>query len=197
MQQHAQRRAPNWQNSHRERSCGRRGRLRAHLDDDVGRLLLGVDVGVEVGLARLDGGLDGLQRVAALLHVALDLPGELDLVADVQVDLEVQQVGHALVVEGVQPLQHHDLQHSAAQRSTAGQGPWADLIPPALRCGDAHHTRACLLARGCIPGLIPSPGGSASSIFPCTMLTPGCAYQWHCSKSSMFVVLPLILTLCI
>jgi hypothetical protein len=48
--------------------------------------------------------LDGLQGVAALGHVTLDLPRELHLVGDVQVDLEVQQVAHALVVERVQAL---------------------------------------------------------------------------------------------
>jgi hypothetical protein len=45
-------------------------------------LLLRVDVGVEVGLACLDARLDALQRVPALLHVALDLPRELDLRAE-------------------------------------------------------------------------------------------------------------------
>jgi hypothetical protein len=43
----------------------------------------------------------------ALAH--LDLPGELDLVGDVQVDLEVAQVTHALVVEGVQALNDQNL----------------------------------------------------------------------------------------
>ena len=80
------------------------------LDDDVSLLLLGVDVGIEVGLAGLDRGLDGLQAVAALRHVALDLPRKLDLVADVQVDLEVAEVSHPVVEEGVQALDHQDLQ---------------------------------------------------------------------------------------
>jgi len=56
-----------------------------HLDDHVGVAALGRHVGVEVRLARLDGLLDGLERVAALDHVALDLPGELDVVGDVQI----------------------------------------------------------------------------------------------------------------
>ena len=42
-----------------------------HLDDAVGLVLLGVDVGIEVGLARLDRVLDRLDRVPALLVVAL------------------------------------------------------------------------------------------------------------------------------
>ena len=47
--------------------------------------------------------------MAALSHITLDLPGELDLVGDVQVDLEVQQLGDLRVVEGVQALSHQDL----------------------------------------------------------------------------------------
>mmetsp|Transcript_1364 Transcript_1364/g.2031 ORF Transcript_1364/g.2031 Transcript_1364/m.2031 type:complete len:261 (-) Transcript_1364:656-1438(-) len=54
-----------------------------HLDDHVGEGLLGIHKGVKVGLARFDGSLNGLQRVAALGHVALDLPRELDIVGDV------------------------------------------------------------------------------------------------------------------
>lgn len=56
----------------------------------------------------LDGGLDGLERVSALHHVPLDLPRELDLVGDVQVDREVEQVAHALVDEGVEALDDDD-----------------------------------------------------------------------------------------
>ncbi len=84
-------------------------------------LLLGVDVGVEVRSPGLDGGLDGLQAVAPLLHVALDLPCELDLVTDVQVDAEVVQLAHALVVEGVEALQHHDLRTRVMSESTVDQ----------------------------------------------------------------------------
>lgn len=46
--------------------------------------------------------------MSALHHVPLDLPRELDLVRDVQVDGEVQQVAHALVHEGVEPLDDDD-----------------------------------------------------------------------------------------
>jgi hypothetical protein len=42
------------------------------------------------------------------------------LIADVQVDLEVQQVAHALVVEGMQPLQHHDLRARTGSRAKSG-----------------------------------------------------------------------------
>ena len=73
-------------------------------------LLLGVNVGIKVGLASRNGLLDALLRVPALSHVALQLPGKLDIVRDVQVDLEVQQVAHALVVEGVEALNDEDLQ---------------------------------------------------------------------------------------
>ncbi len=88
------------------RPCAWSGAAGARLDDHVGVLLLHVDVRVKVRLARLNAGLDALQRVAALGHVALDLPRKLDLVADVQVDLEVDQLAHALVVEGVQALRN-------------------------------------------------------------------------------------------
>ena len=81
----------------------------AHLDDDISVLLLRVDVGIKVRSPGLDRGLDGLQAVTPLLHVALDLPCKLDLVTDVEVDPEVVQVTHALVIEGVQALDHQDL----------------------------------------------------------------------------------------
>ena len=48
-----------------------REREEDNLDDAVSLVLLGVDVGIEVGLARLDRLLDRLDRVAALLVVAL------------------------------------------------------------------------------------------------------------------------------
>ena len=77
-----------------------------YLDDDVGVLLLGVDEGVEIVFAGCDGGLDGLQGVPPLLHVSLDLPGKLDLVRDVEVDLDVHQISDSLVVERVETLSH-------------------------------------------------------------------------------------------
>ena len=60
-----------------------------YLDDDVSLLLLGVNVGIEVGLAGLNGLLDRLDRVSALLVVTLHLPVELGLGGDVDVDTEV------------------------------------------------------------------------------------------------------------
>ena len=51
----------------------------AHLDDNIGLLLLRVDECIEVRLAGLDGSLDALQRVPTLRHVTLDLPRELHL----------------------------------------------------------------------------------------------------------------------
>ena len=79
-----------------------------HLDHDVGILLLGVDELIEIGLARLDGSLDGLEGVTTLGHVTLDLPGELDVVGDVEVDLEIEHVADALVGEGVETLEDKD-----------------------------------------------------------------------------------------
>ena len=54
-----------------------------HLNHHIGVAALRRDERVEVGLARLDGLLDRLERVAALDHVALDLPGELDVVRNI------------------------------------------------------------------------------------------------------------------
>ena len=79
-----------------------------HLEDDVRELALRRDERVEVGLARLDGLLDRLERVAALDHVALDLPGELDVVRDVEVEREVEELAHALVGHGVEALDDDD-----------------------------------------------------------------------------------------
>merc|ERR1740130_1272413 len=78
-------------------------------DDEVRVCALRADELVEVRLARLDRGLDRLKRVAALLHVALDLPGELDLIRDVEVDREVHEIAHARVVERVEALDDHDV----------------------------------------------------------------------------------------
>ena len=91
-------------------ACFSTAALETRLQDDISMLLLGVDVGIEVRLAGVDGLLDALGRVAALLHVPLQLPGKLDIVTDVQVQLEVQQVPHALVKEGMKALHHQDLQ---------------------------------------------------------------------------------------
>ena len=80
--------------------------MNAHLDDHVSILLLGVNIGIKVWLAGLDGLLDGVHGVSTLSHVTLDLPCKLDLVRDIQVNLEVQQLGDLGVVEGVQALNH-------------------------------------------------------------------------------------------
>lgn len=83
----------------------------AHLDDKVSLSFLGVNVLVEVGLAGLDGCLDVLEAVAALLHVTLDLPCELHLGGDVEVDLVVAQLCHTVIVEGVEALNDEHLHH--------------------------------------------------------------------------------------
>ena len=87
----------------------RRGvRRAACLDDDVGLLLLRLDVRLEVGLARVDGLLHILHRGATLGDVALRLPRELNLVGDVQVDAQVERGVDAAVVERVKALEDHD-----------------------------------------------------------------------------------------
>merc|ERR1719258_752851 len=60
-------------------------------------------------LRALDGILDLFQGPAALAHVALDLPSVLDRVRDVEVDLEVKELLHALVEERVQAFNDQDL----------------------------------------------------------------------------------------
>ena len=75
-----------------------------YLDDDVSLLLLGVNVGIEVGLAGLNGLLDRLDRVSALLVVTLHLPVELGLGGDVDVDAEVHERVNAVIIEGVETL---------------------------------------------------------------------------------------------
>ena len=47
--------------------------------------------------------------MATLGHVTLDLPRELDVVGDVEVDLEVEHVANALVREGVEALEDEDV----------------------------------------------------------------------------------------
>jgi len=63
--------------------------------------------------------------VAALGHVALDLPRKLDLIADVEVDLEVDQVAHALIEEGVEALDHQDLGVGGLGLGGGGFGVWS------------------------------------------------------------------------
>ena len=79
-----------------------------HLEDDVRELALRRDERVEVGLSGFDRLLDRLERVAALDHVSLDLPGELDVVRDVEVEREVEELAHALVGHGVEALDDDD-----------------------------------------------------------------------------------------
>lgn len=79
-----------------------------HLQHNIRLSSLGSDEGIKVGLAGLDGGLDGLKRVSTLHHIALDLPCELDLVTDVKVDGEVQQLADAVIHKGVEALDDDD-----------------------------------------------------------------------------------------
>ena len=95
---------------------------RQNLDDDVSLLLLRVDVGVEVRLPGVDGGLDALKGVSTLCHIALDLPGELDLVGDVEVDAEVDQVVDTVIVEGVKSLDDENLRRVGLLRRVKQSG---------------------------------------------------------------------------
>ena len=91
----------------------------------------GTDVSIEVGLSSFDAGFDALETVPTFRHVSLrfkrqsglreqftsiidmimdldedtvadlNLPGEFDLIADVQVDAEVQQFPHT----GIKPME--------------------------------------------------------------------------------------------
>lgn len=87
-----------------------------YLNNDISLLLLGIDIGIKIGLAGLDGGLDGLQGVATLSHITLDLPGKLDLVRDVEIDAEIHQVVDAVIKEWVQAFNDQDLRGINALR---------------------------------------------------------------------------------
>lgn len=76
------------------------------LDDHISELLLGVDVGVEIGLASFDGSKDGLQRVTTFFHITLDLPVKLDIRGDIKVKAEVNKVSDTVIVEGVESLEN-------------------------------------------------------------------------------------------
>mmetsp|Transcript_6980 Transcript_6980/g.42763 ORF Transcript_6980/g.42763 Transcript_6980/m.42763 type:complete len:249 (-) Transcript_6980:434-1180(-) len=80
-----------------------------HLDDNIRHLLLRIDVSIKIRLASLNGCFDGLKGMTSLGHVTLDLPGKLNIIRDVEVDLEVQQVTHTLVKEWVEPLNDQDV----------------------------------------------------------------------------------------
>ena len=79
-----------------------------NFNDQVSILLLGVDVGIEVGLTGFDGGHDGFEGVSTLFHVTLDLPVELDFIGDVKVEGEVKEVANTLVVHGVKTFEDDD-----------------------------------------------------------------------------------------
>jgi len=78
------------------------------LNDVVGKLLLGFNEGIKVGLSGFDGGHDGFKGVATLFHITLDLPVELHLGADVKVETEVNEVTDTLIDEGVKALNDND-----------------------------------------------------------------------------------------
>lgn len=77
-------------------------------DDHIGKLLLGVNEGIEVGLSGFDGGHDGLQGMSTLFHVTLDLPVKLDIGGNVKVKAEVKKFKNTGVVHGVKTLENDD-----------------------------------------------------------------------------------------
>ena len=79
-----------------------------NLNGEIGVLLLGGNVGIEIGLTGLDGGEDGLEGVTTLLHITLDLPVQLDLVTDVKVQREIEKATDTLVKHGVKTLNDDD-----------------------------------------------------------------------------------------
>jgi hypothetical protein len=74
------------------------------LNNVVGVLLLGLDVGIEIGLTGLNGSHDRLKRVTTLLHITLDLPVELDIGRDIKVKGEVDEFADTVINEGVKSL---------------------------------------------------------------------------------------------
>jgi hypothetical protein len=81
---------------------------RKDFDDHIGKLFLGINVGIEVGLSGFDGGHDGLQGVSTLFHITLDLPVQLDIGGDVKVKAEVKKTTDTVVVHGVKTLENDD-----------------------------------------------------------------------------------------
>ena len=79
-----------------------------NFDDHVSELLLWVNVGIEVGLAGFDGCKDGFERVSAFLHVALDLPVELDIRGNVEVKSEIKEIQNACIVHGMEAFKDND-----------------------------------------------------------------------------------------
>jgi hypothetical protein len=80
-----------------------------NLNDDISLLFLWVNVSIEIWLSGIDRGLDGLQRMSTLSHITLNLPGEFNLIGDVQVDAEIDQVIHAIIIEWVKSFNDQDL----------------------------------------------------------------------------------------
>jgi len=79
-----------------------------NLNDQVSILLLGINVGIEVRLAGFNGGHDGFERVTTLFHITLDLPVELDIRRDVEVESKVEKVSDTGVVHRVQTFKDDD-----------------------------------------------------------------------------------------
>jgi hypothetical protein len=76
-----------------------------NIDDHITKHLLGVNEGIEVGLSGLNGGHNGFKRVATLFHITLDLPVELDIGGDIEVEGEVKKFTDTGVVHGVKTLE--------------------------------------------------------------------------------------------
>ena len=81
---------------------------REDLNDVVGVLLLGLNVGIEIGFTGLDGCHDGFEGVTTLFHIALDLPVELDIRGDIKVKGEVDEFTDTVINEGVESLNDDD-----------------------------------------------------------------------------------------
>mmetsp|Transcript_13714 Transcript_13714/g.23546 ORF Transcript_13714/g.23546 Transcript_13714/m.23546 type:complete len:242 (+) Transcript_13714:448-1173(+) len=79
------------------------------LEDNVGVLLLGLNVRLEVWPPGFDALENVLELVAALCHISLDLPGKLHLVGNVEVDGEIQEIADTLVEHGVKALNDNDV----------------------------------------------------------------------------------------
>ena len=66
---------------------------------------------VGVSLSHLPGlntGLNRLKRVSTFLHVPLDLPRELNLIANIQIKAEIKQIPDPRIVHGVEALYDDD-----------------------------------------------------------------------------------------
>src|SRR5579883_3384828 len=82
---------------------------RQHLNDHISKLFLGIDVGFEVWTTGINRRQNVLVGMSPLRHIALNLPGNLYLIANIEVNAEIKKATDTLIVERMQPFNHDDV----------------------------------------------------------------------------------------